>query len=321
MRSLRLLQCGLLAVLACHGRLAAAAFALTRGDRETTQGSARALAGQERAVSKAPASSTLTFAVIGDFGVCGTRSAYELTCTAEEAVAALVHGWHPMAILTTGDNFYGSGSPELTRKDRDPYREDIASGRVFPSFGNNDWLAGGVGPLLSYYRLSTSYYKKEFSGLLTAYLLDTNPGEPAGESSRSEQALWFRAQLAASTTSWNVALNHQPPYASCQHGSHPKYRWIAAPGVDVVFSGHNHAYERLEEPDETSNAHIPYIVIGASGAPLGLGCRTVLPGQKKAIYGEFGAVKLEVSATALRATFYDIHGAPLDSVTFTKPPR
>ncbi len=280
---------------------------------------AGAVAGQKTEVPKNPASSSLTLAVIGDFGVCGTRSGYQWTCTAEKAVAGLVHSWHPAAILTTGDNFYDSGSPELTRKDQDPYREDIASLRVFPSFGNNDWAAGSLGPLLSYYQLSARYYKKEFSGVLTAFLLDTNPGEPDGDSARSEQARWFRAQLAASGTPWNVALNHQPPYASCQHGSHPRYRWIAARGVDLVLSGHNHAYERLEEPNETGGANIPYVVIGASGAPLGLGCRTTLPGVKKAIYGEFGAVKLEVSPSTLTVTFYNIQGNARDSVTLRKP--
>ncbi len=271
----------------------------------------------ERAKSAAPGS--VTFAVIGDYGVCGARTGLSFTCTAEKAVAAIVHSWHPTAVFTTGDNSYNSGSALEIPGDQEPYKDYIASGKFFPSFGNHDWDTDSLQPSLRYFRLSSPYYKKVFPGLLTAYLLDTNPQEPAGSSAKSAQARWLKAQLASSSTPWNVTFNHQPPYSSCGHGSNPANRWLAAPGVDVVFSGHDHSYERLEEPNASSSATITYVVVGTSGGPLQFGCSNALSGQQKAIYGKFGAVKLEVTPSTLVASFCDLAGVVGDSFTLRKP--
>jgi hypothetical protein len=269
--------------------------------------------------AKGPNPGSLTLAVIGDYGVCDTHSGFDFTCTAEMAVAGVVHSWRPAAILTTGDNTYRSGTSREIQGAQKPYRDYIESGNFFPSFGNHDWGTGSLQPSLEYFHLKTAYYKKEFSGLLTAYLLDMNPEDPAGASASSGQARWLATELASSTTPWNVTFDHEPPYSSCGHRSSPAYRWIAARGVDMVFSGHNHQYERLEDPNYASSANLPYIVIGSSGAPLIMDCHQAITGQKKAIYGVFGAVKLDVTRVTLTATFYDLNGVAHDSVSLTKP--
>ncbi len=300
-------------------RLRAAIFVLVVVGASLGTGPARVLSRGEGSAAEDPASAPLTFAVIGDYGVCGTRSGLEITCTAEKAVASLVLSWHPMAIFTTGDNSYESGSPQEVLGDQRPYRDYIDAGKFFPSFGNNDWGTGTLQPSLDFFRLKSPFYKKEFSAVLTAYLLDTNAQDPAGNSAQSTQGKWLAEQLAKSSTPWNIAFNHQAPYSSCGHGSSPSSRWVAAPGIDVVFSGHEHAYAHFENLNSTGSAKIPYVIIGASGAPLVLDCHNALPGQQKAIYGKFGAVKLVVTRTSLSATFVDLHGAALDSVTLTKP--
>ena len=163
---------------------------------------------QSPAASSSPA--PLTFAVIGDYGVCGTRSELGITCAAEKAVAALVHQWNPAAIFTTGDNTHSAGSAEEIAGDLQPYDDYISAGKFFPSLGNHDWDSRSIEALLAHFRLSSPYYKKEFPGLLTAYMLDTNPQDPAGDSATSAQARWLAGQVAASTTPWNVVFNHPP---------------------------------------------------------------------------------------------------------------
>ncbi len=60
---------------------------------------------------------------------------------------------------------------------------------------------------------------------------------------------------------------HQPPYSSGQHGSHLAIREVVQPlfahhGVDIVFTGHDHHYERTTPQDG-----VVWVVSGA-GAKL-----------------------------------------------------
>ena len=75
---------------------------------------------------------------------------------------------------------------------------------------------------------------------------------------------------ASSDTSidWIFVDFHRPPYSSSTHGSQLDVRdaWcplFATYGVDIVFSGHDHCYERTVPIDS-----VVYIVTGGGGAPL-----------------------------------------------------
>ena len=73
-------------------------------------------------------------------------------------------------------------------------------------------------------------------------------------STRSPMLAWLRADLAAATQSWLVAIFHHPPYTKGSHDSDRERRLIAmrerfvpvleAAGADLVISGHSHSYER-----------------------------------------------------------------------------
>jgi hypothetical protein len=85
-------------------------------------------------------------------------------------------------------------------------------------------------------------------GPIHFFALNSNKEESDGTSSRSRQAIWLKAGLAASTSTWNVVYEHHPPYSSdLVHGSTPSMQWpFASWGADAVLSGHAHAYERIE---------------------------------------------------------------------------
>lgn len=83
-----------------------------------------------------------------------------------------------------------------------------------------------------------------------------------------EQLAWLESDLAqaAGKAQWIFVTFHHAAYSSGEHGS--KYgsmpKWIEAferYGVDVVFNGHDHLYER------SSSNGIWYIVTGSGGAP------------------------------------------------------
>jgi 3',5'-cyclic AMP phosphodiesterase CpdA len=86
----------------------------------------------------------------------------------------------------------------------------------------------------------------------------------------SSQYQWLQSELSSSvsSTDFTIVTFHYPLYSTGQHGSDDKH--IAADllplfeqyGVDAVFNGHDHDYER-----STVNG-IRYIVAGGGGAPL-----------------------------------------------------
>ena len=66
------------------------------------------------------------------------------------------------------------------------------------------------------------------------------------------QVEWLQKELAASKARWKIAYMHHPLYSSGErHGSEIDLRVLIEPlflkhGVDVVFAGHDHFYERLK---------------------------------------------------------------------------
>lgn len=66
------------------------------------------------------------------------------------------------------------------------------------------------------------------------------------------QLQWLQRELQTTTEQWKIAFFHHPLYSSgARHGSEVDLREQVEPlfvkyGVDVVFSGHEHFYERLK---------------------------------------------------------------------------
>ena len=94
---------------------------------------------------------------------------------------------------------------------------------------------------------------------------------------RPEQLAWLEADLAATRQPWTVALYHRSPYSSGgEHGSDQVVRATFGPlferyGVDLVLTGHEHAYERtvpIRESTVAADQAVPYVVTGGGGAPL-----------------------------------------------------
>jgi 3',5'-cyclic AMP phosphodiesterase CpdA len=66
------------------------------------------------------------------------------------------------------------------------------------------------------------------------------------------QIAWLEKELAASGSDWKIAFFHHPIYSSGgRHGSDLELRALLEPvflrhGVDAVFAGHDHFYERIK---------------------------------------------------------------------------
>ena len=85
-----------------------------------------------------------------------------------------------------------------------------------------------------------------------------------------KQLEWLEKELAGSGSDWKIAFFHHPMYASGMHGSDEILKGQLEPlfvkhGVNVVFTGHEHFYERIKP-----QKGIQYFVEGQLGqAPQG----------------------------------------------------
>jgi predicted MPP superfamily phosphohydrolase len=195
----------------------------------------------------------VTFAVIGDFGT-GTTGQYDMARVMAAERAQLGYD----LVLTVGDNIYGGWNRRAAVQLFElPYRPLLDAGvSFFATLGNHDASQERNYPLFN--MRGERYYSFRQSDV-EFFALDSNYLDPP-------QLVWLRRALAASAASWKIAFFHHPLYSSGErHGSEADLRSLLEPllveyGVQVVFSGHDHVYERIKP-----QKGIAYFVCGSSG--------------------------------------------------------
>jgi 3',5'-cyclic AMP phosphodiesterase CpdA len=241
---------------------------------------------------------------VGDFGVGGER---------EEATGAALKRFersHPASYLVTlGDNDYTSGT-SFEANWRASFGWLAGAGvRVAGTLGNHDYDAGDAGAYeLEALGMPRRYYTRR-AGNVQLFLLDSNRIDDA-------QTAWLEQRLSASKARWKVVVFHHPPYACGGHLGNEAVqdRWLPVfeqHGVQLVLSGHDHAYERFERSDG-----VTYVVHGGGGAPLYplLPCLPWYPGL---VFGraDYGFLAIVASGQALIVTALDLEGRRVDRVT------
>ena len=284
---------------------------VTRGLAGAVLAVTLSVSGPTTAFGKAPAS-TLTLAVIGDYG-CQPGSTCRSSPLNELAVARLVHGWNPQAIITVGDNSYENGSAAAVAADQGPYVADIAAGTFYPTPGNHDWLNGSIEPSTGFFHRPPHYVAHLGSGLVDLFVTDMNYQDPDGDSAGSRQAMEYQANVQASTATWKITTGHQAFYSSGQHGSQGYTHWAILPEIDLFLSGHDHDFEHLQIGGKA------YVVNGVGGRNLIPVCRFgCIPGSIWHDDTHFGAVRLTITATALTVHFVTVAGQVVHSFQLTK---
>jgi predicted phosphodiesterase len=210
------------------------------------------------------------FIVFGDSGK-GSQDQWDVAQGMEHATADFV--------LHVGDIVYPSGEQSLyDARFFSPYRKMLAGAPVFPAMGNHDVKELFGQAFLDNFHLPTgsgsekyytfTYGDARFICLDTSYPLLILPGLP--------QHQWFIDTLTRSTETWTFIFFHHPPYSSGSHGSDAITRQAIAPfcegeGVDMVFSGHDHHYERTSHRRDFGGPGPGpvYVLTGAAGARSG----------------------------------------------------
>jgi hypothetical protein len=196
---------------------------------------------------------SLKFVVIGDNGT-GDKPQYEV---ADQMVQ--LHKQFPFdLVLMMGDNFYGGQRPsDLEKKFGVPYKPLLDAGVKFQaSLGNHDQIHTiNYAPI----GMNGQRYYTYARNNVRFFVLDTNALDQT-------QLTWLDNALRGAAETWKIAYFHHPLYGNGgRHGSAVDLRVRIEPlilkyGVQVVFSGPDHLYQRHKP-----HKGIQYFVVGSSG--------------------------------------------------------
>src|SRR5215204_3596142 len=190
--------------------------------------------------------STLKFAVIGDTGT-GDSNQYRVA----KVLAAARQTFPFEFVVMVGDNMYGADNPrDYEKKFEIPYKPILDAGvKFYAALGNHD------SPNQKQYKLfnmnGQRFYTFKPKDGVRFFALDSNYMDP-------EQLQWAEKELKASGSDWKIAFFHHPLYSSGErHGSDTAMKDQLEPlfqrySVDVVLTGHDHVYERIKLPKDST---------------------------------------------------------------------
>jgi hypothetical protein len=197
---------------------------------------------------------SVRLAVIGDFGNGG-----QLQLDVAQQMVKSRTAFPFEFVISVGDNLLTGSQPADFDKDfAVPYKPLLDAGVLFyATLGNHDKTNERFYKPFNMGDANYYTYKK---GHVRFFVLDSNYMDP-------KQTAWIETQLrSAGNGDWKVCYFHHPLYSSARsHGPDADLRKALEPlfvkyGVDVVFAGHDHVYERVH-PQQG----IYYFTEGASG--------------------------------------------------------
>ena len=271
-------------------------------------GDESAAAGPYRFRTPSPWLSRWSFAAYGD-----TRSRPDK----HGQVVAAMAGVHPRLILNSGD-LVGTGT-NLEHWHRFFPAISLLAPTIpyYPCLGNHEGNAD-----LYYQLLPLPEGGGDFNSEWATFVfgncqfisLDSNRR-------REEQTEWLREVLAEPKppgVNWRIALFHSPPFTSGGHATdaHLPYlreNWcpLLEEGVDLVFCGHDHIYERSQ------HGGLYYITVGTGGAPL-RSKQADNPFSQVFVSHRLGFCRIDVTPTQLSCVFIDTNQNSYDEFTVTR---
>ena len=244
---------------------------------------------------------------------------------------------------------------------------------LWPALGNHDALSvsalNQTGPFFEVFSLPTSgevggvpssteaYYSFDYANIHFVCL----DSERSNRDPNGPMLTWLAADLSANQADWTIVFFHHPPYSKGSHDSDSEARLVdmrqnalpilEAAGVDLVLTGHSHAYERSAlldghygdsasfnsnlfldsgngQPEgdgayvkttiePTANSGTVYVTMGSSASLSNSGNldHPALPFS----YRSLGSIILEVFGHRLDLRFIDEQGAEVDHFSVLKP--
>ena len=244
--------------------------------------------------------------VIGDMG-SGKPMQYE--------TAKMMNTYHQAfpfdTVITVGDNIYGTDTAaDMAAKFQEAYQPLLDQGvKFYATLGNHD---SSNQRFYEFFNMNgQEYYQFEKNGV-SFYALDSNYMD-------KKQLDWLTSKLQADTNKWKIAYFHHPPFSSGGfHGSSTKLRKVLHPlfvqyGVDVVFTGHEHFYERIKPQDG-----VQYFITGSGGQLRKGDIKDNSPLTAKAFDTDNAFLLFEIDGDQMSFQVLSRTGQTVDSGTITR---
>jgi predicted MPP superfamily phosphohydrolase len=212
-------------------------------------------AGAQQVAVKLPLhAGSVRFAVIGDSGT-GNKEQFEVAQELERYRQDVKFDF----VIMLGDNIYGGHSAsDFKRKFEEPYKSLLDAGvKFYASLGNHD--DPNIERLYKPFNMNGERYYTFKRGNVQFYALDSTYMD-------TRQLTWLEQNLRSSNAGWKICYFHHPLYSDGKmHGPDLDLRnqltpLLKAYGVNAIFSGHEHAYERIKPQNG-----IYYFIQGDSG--------------------------------------------------------
>lgn len=244
---------------------------------------------------------SVRFAVIGDTGT-GTDKQKELA----DLMVQYKQRYPYEFVLMLGDNMYGGEGPaDFKTKFEDVYKRLLDDKvKFYASLGNHD---ESNQRFYEYFNMNGEEYYVFKKGNVSFYALNSNYMD-------KRQIKWIEEQFASDTSDWKICFFHHPPYSSGgKHGSEEELRKVIEPifikyGVNAVFAGHEHFYERIKPQNG-----IYYFISGAGGKLREGDVKKGSPLTEKAFDKDMSFMILEIAGDEMHFQVISRTGETVDS--------
>jgi hypothetical protein len=209
-------------------------------------------------------------------------------------------------VIMTGDNiYYQEKAEDMKTKFEDVYRPLLNDGvKFYASLGNHD---ESNQRFYEHFNMNGQEYFRFKKGNVAFYSLNSNYID-------ERQVKWMLQELARDKTDWQIAFFHHPPYSSGKrHGSSKKIRELVEPvflnsGIDAVFVGHEHFYERIKP-----QKGIYYFITGAAGQIRKGDIKKNSPLTEKGFDTDLSFMLIEITGDEMHFQVISRTGATVDS--------
>jgi len=290
-----------IAALFCGGLIGNALAQHSSGHAKATPVAVTAAAGAPVKLTLPNKDDSVRFVVIGDTGT-GTEQQQQLADVMLRYRRAFPYEF----VLMMGDNMYGGEKADDFKKKFENVYKSLLDENVkfYASLGNHD---DSNQRFYDHFNMKGEEFYRLKKGNVAFYALNSNYMD-------KRQVKWLEEELAKDTSEWKIAFFHHPPYSSGgKHGSSSGVREVVEPiflkyGVNAVFSGHEHFYERIKP-----QKGIYYFISGAGGKLRPGDVKDNSPLTEKAYDKDMSFMLLEVAGDAMHFQVITRTGETVDS--------